>query len=179
MAIDLATQAASGTASASFINDMAVAVEGHDAWIEAAELAVASYTPTWSAATSGTPTVGTGGSAAYAGYWRVLANELEGYIGLTYGTTGISGGVGAWSWTIPAGLSMWRPGGVLNNRVIGTWYAVDASPGVAYQGTVVVQSATTIQLRHNHSTVTVGSVTVPFTWAINDNLLISYKVRID
>lgn len=106
------------------------------------EAAWATYTSTWGA-TSGTPTVGSGGGAVKVTTWH-KADALVGVkLGMKFGTSGISTGTGSWTFTLPVTAKVTAG----QERIpIGRWAAYDDSADKGYGGDVYLSGTTGFKL---------------------------------
>ena len=131
------------------------------------------FTPTWTNLSIG--------NGSQTGYYRYSAGKLDVYIDLTFGsTTSISGGVTV---LLPNSETMYSTAiGV--RQPFGLCEFYDDSGALGYEGVVRYNSSTSVALlvRNASATyVTSGglSSTVPFTWAVNDVLQVTYSVPVN
>ncbi|OHV42176.1 hypothetical protein BBK14_11175 [Parafrankia soli] len=114
------------------------------------------------------------GNGTRAGEWRRVGNETAELIAqFTFGSTSsISAGLGL---TLPGGLS----GDGSAHRQTVSAFAWDNSASAGYVGRAVLQSGGGTQLDRIYGpSGTQWNATTPFTWAVNDFLLIEGPVKV-
>lgn len=122
--------------------------------------------------TSYTPTLGvwTIGDGIITGAYKLLGKTLAGlrvYFKAGAGTTFTASSP---TFSLPAGVTGF---GNVNSRNILMARAFDASASASYSGTAVIEnSATVISSVHLSGSTGVVTSTVPFTWAVNDELFL-------
>lgn len=128
------------------------------------------FVPIWTAVTT-PPALGTGvltGRFHRFGKWGWYTINLTPDGTTTFGT-------GAWRFTLPVGWQM-----LSLSTLAGPAWAFDTSLSTTAVGVmvpVVLGPPTTVEFR-GHASTTAGSVTVPFTWATTDRLLITGVVEL-
>lgn len=126
-----------------------------------------SYTPTWTAATSGTPTVGNG---TLVGRYKKIGKTVFFQIEMAVGLSGFSFGVGNWSFSLPVQVSASAVTGMAMTKMI------DASANATYTGlSTIGASGSSISPRATPygGTELVADTGQPFAWATNDVLRIT------
>lgn len=147
-------------------------VKAIDVRVAALETAMVSYSVTWTA-TSGSPTVGTGGSAAKVGYYRQSGKDVDAEIGIVFGTSGISSGTGAWNFSLPVTA---RVKASINNPIVGRWTVVDTSTGDRYEGDIHNPNSTTVQCAYGTAPVSASlAVNVPMAYAAGDTVTLKFR----
>lgn len=155
MSIDLATQSPNGIASAAFINQMALAVEAHDAFIEALNSSWTTFTPTWN---------GTLGNGTISGRYKALGdNTIACVVGLIWGTT-TTGTGSQWTFGLPGAAPAALPGSPFNDHYIGQLRLIDVT-GSQYAGSAILASSSTFSSHNNANPIGGVTNTGPFTWA--------------
>jgi hypothetical protein len=138
----------------------------YNRWVDIASVWT-NWTPTWTSATSGTPSAGNG--TLLAAYKRAdTAKTVHFRLRLIAGTT-TAYGVGAWSFTLPAGLDA-----TSFQTCSGFLFDTSSTSRYAVAGYLTGSSINRVAY-----TTTVGiSGTAPFTWGTGDFLLLngSYEI---
>jgi hypothetical protein len=132
------------------------------------------WTPTWTAATSGTPAVGTGGSLTGRYSRRGAWVRIE--IALSLGT-GFATGTGSWEFSIPAAAHSVNP-----VQVCGTAYMANAAGKGAVGAVQIATGASVLRVKTALTDGTFGTVDAgsfgPFTWDAGSTLRLSCEYRV-
>ncbi|MFI7042594.1 hypothetical protein ACIBI0_38455 [Microbispora rosea] len=147
-----------------FINATFWDTEIYDRWV-ALYSSWTSYTPTWTGSTSN-PSLGNGTITAAYKRADATAKTVTVRIRLTAGST-TSFGSGQWSFSLPSGLVPVTPQGIAG-------HILDASSSNRYACTAYVTNTSSGIVERIAVNGSLGvSGTIPMTWAVSDQLLLS------
>jgi hypothetical protein len=125
------------------------------------------YTPALVGSTTN-PTLGTGGSIT--GRYRTCGDDgIEGVISVTFGTSGASAGSGAYTLSLPAGITL---PATPAKRAYGSGWAFDGTSTV-YHLVPRRSTSTTFDLAINGNGIATNSL--PFTWTNNSLMEITFS----
>lgn len=137
-----------------------------------------SYTPSLQATTTN-PTLGSG-STAIADYLFEQGFLTVGFT-IIFGSSGVAAGSGTYRLTLPAGVGIdpdWQ-----ENRACGEVFASDSSAGAAgfyyFFARASSSSPDTIVFGTSASPSAAVTNSAPFTWAANDYLRGSFRIKTD
>ena len=116
------------------------------------------YTPVWTGATTN-PVLGNG---SLRGFFRIQHDFCESWVRLLAGST-TTFGTGAWRISLP------KPAAKVAQ--IGEVLLLDASATTRYVGVARIEANTNVLEFASHAATAPVANTVPFTWAVNDELL--------
>lgn len=142
-------------------------------------VALAAAWAVWTPTLSGI-VIGTGGSAALTGAFRRIGSLVFCRLYLKFGTSGQTLPTGDFTMTLPV-TAITYPG-TATIQPFGDVIARDVSSGDSAKGAVVFASTTTIKFRFLLSSGTyvtqnassVPSGTVPFSWAVSDEIYLNF-----
>ena len=134
------------------------------------------FTPSLTS-TGATPTLGTGSSAT-GSYCGDTGNVVEGHGELVFGTSGVSGGSGAYAVSLPESAdtsihtASSTPGA---GAAIGSVVLLDSNTGAYATGVLQLFSGFRGQILLSDTLSTRVAVTVPWTWAASDAIRYSFR----